>query len=142
MTAFFLGLLAVPLVDQAVKIALLRRLEARSSIRLGLLGQLRIVRTQMWILRGAGAPGLPVLWAMWGIAAVVLAWLCSLVPAFGIFAGLLAGASLSHALETSVRGCVCDYVCLRFWPAFNLADVALTAGAVGTLSLLATIART
>jgi lipoprotein signal peptidase len=142
MIAFFLGLFAVPLVDQAVKIALLRRLDARSSVRLGLLGHLRIVRTQMWIRRGAGAPSLAALWGVWAIAATALAWLCSLLPAFGIFAGLLAGASLSHALETSVRGCICDYVCLRFWPAFNLADVALTAGAMGTLSFLLTLART
>ena len=124
-----------------MKIALVRRLGPRTSIRLGLLGHLRIVRTQMWMLRGAGAPGLKALWTVWGISAMALAWLCSLIPTFGIFAGLLAGGSLSHALETSVRGCICDYVCLRFWPAFNLADVALTAGAMGTLSFLVTIAR-
>ena len=31
---------------------------------------------------------------------------------------------------------VSDYVCLRFWPAFNLADLALTAGAIGILTEL------
>ena len=46
----------------------------------------------------------------------------------------LAG-SLSNLLEHVTRGAITDYVCLRRWPAFNLADVALTAGA---LSLLAT----
>ena len=38
---------------------------------------------------------------------------------------------MSHALETSLRGCIIDYVRLRFWPAFNLADVAITVGAAG-----------
>ncbi len=32
-----------------------------------------------------------------------------------------------------MRGSVSDYVCLRFWPAFNLADVAITVGAIGLL---------
>jgi len=32
---------------------------------------------------------------------------------------------------------VCDYLCPRFWPAFNLADVALAAGAAGALVQLA-----
>jgi lipoprotein signal peptidase len=43
------------------------------------------------------------------------------------------GGSLSHAWETTVHGSVSDYVCLRFWPAFDLADVALTIGALGWL---------
>jgi lipoprotein signal peptidase len=34
-------------------------------------------------------------------------------------------------IETSRRGRVCDYLCLRFWPAFNLADAAISIGAVG-----------
>jgi hypothetical protein len=56
---------------------------------------------------------------------------CTIFPAIGWSFGLLLGAALSHALETSLRGSICDYVCLRFWPAFNLADVALTVGALG-----------
>jgi lipoprotein signal peptidase len=55
-----------------------------------------------------------------------------MAPSYGGFAGLLLGGSLSHLLETTRRGWICDYVCLRFWPAFNLADVALTAGTIGT----------
>jgi signal peptidase II len=38
---------------------------------------------------------------------------------------------LSHMIETSRRGRVCDYLCLRFWPAFNLADAAISIGTVG-----------
>jgi lipoprotein signal peptidase len=49
------------------------------------------------------------------------------------------GASLSHAVETSVRGNVTDYICLRVWPAFNLADLALAAGALGLIGELLVI---
>ena len=38
--------------------------------------------------------------------------------------------------KTLCEARVSDYVCLRFWPAFNLADLALAAGAIGTLILL------
>jgi signal peptidase II len=48
-------------------------------------------------------------------------------------AALLLGGSLSHMIETSRRGRVCDYLCLRFWPAFNLADAAITIGAIGSI---------
>ena len=47
--------------------------------------------------------------------------------------GLLLGGSLSHAWETTARGSVSDYICSKWWPAFNLADVAITAGTVGIL---------
>jgi lipoprotein signal peptidase len=50
-----------------------------------------------------------------------------------IFVGLLLGASLSHALETSVRGSVTDYICVRAGFVFNLADLALAAGALGLM---------
>jgi lipoprotein signal peptidase len=63
-----------------------------------------------------------------------------LLPASAIFVGLLLGGSLSNAIESSMRGRITDYICLRFWPAFNLADLALTAGAVGMIGeLLITI---
>ena len=66
-------------------------------------------------------------------AAGSLAILSGLFGLCGWFAGALLGGSLSHALETSLRGCIIDYVRLRLWPAFNLADVAITVGALGVL---------
>ena len=53
------------------------------------------------------------------------------LPGCGWCAALLLGGSLSHMIETSRRGRVCDYLCLRFWPAFNLADAAISIGTVG-----------
>lgn len=139
MAAFLVALIAVPLLDQAVKLALLARLQGR-SIRLGRMGHLRLTRTRMWMLRGTGSH-LGTIWTLWTLAAAVLGYACSLFPVFGAFAGLVAGGALSHALETSLRGCVCDYVCLRFWPAFNLADLALTAGLLGSLWVIPALIR-
>ena len=51
--------------------------------------------------------------------------------------GMLLGGSSSHALESAVRGSISDYICLRFWPAFNLADVAITVGAIGVIVTMA-----
>jgi lipoprotein signal peptidase len=62
------------------------------------------------------------------------------VPGAGWPLGLLLGGALSHALETSLRGWICDYLCPRHWPPFDLADVAITLGGVGlALALLARV---
>ncbi|MGH8604731.1 MAG: signal peptidase II [Gammaproteobacteria bacterium] len=129
MMALVAGLILIPLLDQALKLLALHRLP-RGSVPLGLLGSLQVAQTQIWLARAAG-PNLAVIWTAWSLAACALAIATALVPACAWFAGMLLGGSLSHALETSLRGCICDYVCLRFWPAFNLADVAITVGTLG-----------
>ena len=132
MTELLLGLVLVPAVDHAVKLLVLTRL-GRGTLSLGVLGSLRLVRAQTWMRRGTRSITPLGMWAVWGVAAAASAAVCALHPALGWALGLLVGGALSHALETSLRGSICDYVCLRFWPAFNLADVALTTGALGLL---------
>ena len=79
------------------------------------------------------------LW-LWAVAAGALVVASAWMPSAGVFVGLLLGGSVSNAMEGSLRGSVTDYVCLRLWPAFNFADVALTVGAIGiTIDLLRTI---
>jgi lipoprotein signal peptidase len=129
-TALVAGLLLVPLADQALKVVLRRRLGTR-SVPLGPVGRLEMVSTRIWLARGARGPGLIGMWTVWLLAAVAVTLLSARAPACGWFAGLLLGGSLSHGLESSVRGGVSDYVCPRYWPAFNLADVAITVGALG-----------
>ena len=78
-----------------------------------------------------GGPARPaMLWAVWFAAAGALLAAGADTLSFQLFAGLLLGGSLSNAMESSLRGAVSDYICLRFWPAFNLADAALTVGAI------------
>jgi signal peptidase II len=133
MTALAASLLLVPLLDQALKLLVLRGL-ASASVPLGPFGRLEVVRSQVWLARPGVRPNLAMAWTLWFFAAGSLALLSGLFPSCGWFAGMLLGGSLSHALETSLRGCVIDYVRLRFWPAFNLADVAITVGALGGLA--------
>ena len=130
MTALIAGLLFVPLGDQALKLLLRQWLGSR-SFRLGPVGALRIVESRIWLGRMRHVPKLAALWGVWLCSAGALAILGAIAPSYGWCAGLLLGGSLSHALETSFRGTVSDYVCPRFCPTFNLADVAITVGAIG-----------
>lgn len=47
--------------------------------------------------------------------------------------GLLLGGALSNILDRVMFGAVRDFIDLRVWPVFNLADVALTLGVIGVL---------
>lgn len=126
MSALLGGLILVPLVDQAVKLCMARQLGS-AAVPLGRLGKLQVRESRVWLARGPHSVNVGLLWTFWTIAAAALVLTCS--SAWSV--GLLLGGALSHAIEMSVRGSVRDYVCLRFWPAFNVADVAITAGAIG-----------
>jgi signal peptidase II len=130
MTVLVTLTIVVVFVDQAIKYLLLTRL-SDASVSLGLLGDVRAIRRPIWLMRARRQPSLAMLWVIWTAAAVAALTLAASVPALGWPLGLLVGGALSHAIETTRRGWVCDYVCLRFWPAFNAADVALTLGGVG-----------
>ena len=126
----FAALALVPLVDQGIKLVLRRGLGSRTA-SLGHVGSVRIVSARTWIARLGARNSATVLFVLWLWSAAALVLVSGWFPASSLFAGLLLGGSLSHAIESCVRGSVTDYVCLRFWPAFNLADVAITAGAIG-----------
>jgi lipoprotein signal peptidase len=123
-------LVLVPIIDQAVKLLVRTRIGHR-SVSLGILGSVRMVQGKIWLMRASRGWSLGTMWIVWLAAAGVSSVICALAPDFGLSFGLLLGGGVSHAIETSLRGSICDYVCLRFWPAFNLADVALGAGAIG-----------
>jgi len=124
--------LGVPIVDLLVKIMLRRALHAR-VVSLGPLGSLRIVAAPLWLARYGWSTHGGVVWALWAVAAGILMIAAASMPSLQTFAGLILGGALSNALESSWRGLVSDYICLKFWPAFNLADVAITIGAVGLI---------
>jgi lipoprotein signal peptidase len=135
MMVLLAGSLLVVLIDHAFKFLVLHRL-GTESISLGPIGSVRSVQTQIWIARAPCGPKLAKLWVLWICAALALTLVTTLVPASGWFCALLLGGSLSHAVESSLRGSICDYICLRFWPAFNFADLAITAGALGMAATL------
>jgi hypothetical protein len=130
MTTLLVALLAVPIVDTAVK-RMLRRREAQMPLSLGACGSITVVSHRLWLshLRQPLSPAATS--GLLALAAVPLLLFGALVPASAVSVGLLVGGALSNWLEQVVRGSVSDYICLRFWPAFNLADAAITAGAAG-----------
>jgi signal peptidase II len=139
MTVLVVGLILVPLIDQTFKFLVIHRL-GRESISLGLMGKVTSVQTQIWMARAPYRLQLAIIWILWMFGGCALAIVNTLIPSSGWFCGLLLGGSVSHVLETSLRGCICDYVCLRFWPAFNLADVAIAVGAIGIVTNLFRVA--
>jgi signal peptidase II len=90
---------------------------------------LRVVEGQLWIRRG-GVSSRHMLW-QWVIPAVALVIVAAWMPSLSVFVGLMLGGSASNAVEGSLRGSVTDYIRPPFWPAFNIADIALTVGAIG-----------
>jgi signal peptidase II len=135
MTALLLAMLVVFVGDRAAKSLLAYTLEGNAA-SLGPFGTLRVVTGRLWLRRRCGNLSASAVWGVWLMAAVTLAIASSWVPSSGIFVGMVLGGSLGNVVEFVERGSVSDYVCLRLWPAFNLADVALVGGAVGTLATL------
>lgn len=132
-----LSLVLVVLADQGVKAAIQRWL-ADSSFGLLGLGQVRSIESPIWLVRPGRGPHERKqrqrwLWGAWLCSAALLLLVSGLGFDDGVCVGLLLGGSLSHLIETSVRGTVRDYLCLRFWPAFNLADVAILVGGAGRI---------
>ena len=130
MSALCVTLLVVLVSDRALKL-LLRRRMGSDALALGPFGSVRVVAGRLWLRRLGGPSGGAVIWCLWSAAAVPLLIVSALLPSSAVFVGLLLGGSLSHAVESSLRGGVTDYICLRFWPAFNLADAAITIGTAG-----------
>ena len=137
MPALILTLLAVPLIDLVLKLVL-RRVLGSQAVALGPFGSLRVVTARIWLAHPRARSNPAAIWTLWLLTAGTLVIVTSWIPSSRLFVGLALGGSLSNALESSFSGRVSDYVCLRFWPAFNLADVALTAGAIGVLAGLLT----
>ena len=133
MTALSATLLAVFLSDQAIKLLLRRHLGDR-AIPLGALGNVRTVTGRLWMRRLGPRWNGAAIWGVWLAAAIALVIGSFWIPSSGAFAGLLLGGSLSHAVESSLSGSITDYICLKFWLAFDLADVAITTGAIGTVA--------
>jgi hypothetical protein len=135
MSALCMTLLVVLASDQALKLLLIRCL-GPNALALGPFGSVRVVAGRLWLRRLGGPCSGAEIWCLWSAAAVPLVIVSALLPSSAAFVGLLLGGSLSHAVESSLRGSITDYVCLRFWPAFNLADLALAAGATGLVGKL------
>jgi signal peptidase II len=129
------ALVLVPLVDLGMKWALRRGLGAR-AVSLGPLATVQVASGRIWLARFGAASCPRLVWGVWLLAAAPLVFVSWWIPSSLPFVGLLLGGSLSHALEHFRRGGTTDYVHLRFWPAFNLADIVITVGVIGIVARL------
>lgn len=57
-------------------------------------------------------------------------------PLVWLPAGLLLGGALGNAIDRVLDGAVTDFVDLPLWPAFNVADMAITVGVAALLFVL------
>jgi lipoprotein signal peptidase len=49
---------------------------------------------------------------------------------------LITSGAISNIIDRLYFGCVTDFIDLRFWPVFNLADIYITIGSTGLLFIL------
>lgn len=62
-------------------------------------------------------------------------------PLIWLPTGLLLGGALGNLVDRALEGAVTDWVKLPRWPAFNVADIAITAGVVSLLIVVELHAR-
>lgn len=140
MIALSLTVLIVLVSDQALKL-LLRQTMRFEAVPRGPRARLPMSGGRLWLQRVAGPLGAGLMWSLWVAAALALVIVITSIEVSPVFGGLILGGSLSNAVDVSLRGSVSDYVCLRFWPAFNLADVAIAGGAISILAEAFSVVR-
>jgi len=77
-----------------------------------------------------GFPGVLALVALVGVIAFMTITVREPGRWGGIGAAIVAGGALGNLIDRLARGSVVDFVDLHWWPAFNVADSAITIGAI------------
>jgi signal peptidase II len=92
--------------------------------------------------RLSGSPWLVAL-AVGGALVALLAYFATHLGVRGIWlpTGMLIGGAVGNVIDRAARGAVTDYIKLPHWPAFNLADAAITVGVVVLLVVVERDAR-
>jgi len=125
--------------DHATKVAAQSALERRGAVALvpGLL-DLHYAENRdtafslLRMLPFAGKGALLVTVSLIGLSAVILAWWRRrrASTAEQVAYALLVAGALGNALDRVLRGYVVDFIEIHRWPIFNVADVAIVAGAL------------
>jgi signal peptidase II len=133
----FLAGVFVLAIDQGIKTIVLNRLHGRRHGPVGrLIPQVRLCMNQSMgfgLVRDRRA-----LLFLWCFAAVGTILLIHYVPRFQTWAprigiGAALGGATSNFLDWLRRGAVTDFIDLRVWPVFNIADVFIVLGVGGAL---------
>ena len=122
----------VVLVDQVAKAAVVAGLGPHEATDLPLGFQLARVANQGVAFGFLGGGGALVVVVTIAALAFVCAWFARdpLRPWLWVAVGLIAGGALGNLADRVRDGAVTDFIDPPAWPAFNLADVAITVGAV------------
>jgi signal peptidase II len=124
--------------DQAVKALVRTTIERGEEVELLLGIQLVNVRNRgiaFGLFAGGGA--VLVIFAVAALAALLVFFARHRDrPLVWLPTGLLIGGALGNLLDRTLEGAVTDFVDLPLWPAFNLADVAITLGVISLLYVL------
>lgn len=129
-----LGLIAllVLVVDQAVKAVVVGSIERGEVVKVA--GPLDFTLTYNdGIAFGLASGGGPLVIVLGLVALVALGFFVASAPPgwpTAVAGGLILGGALGNLLDRLTRGEVVDFVSVPFWPAFNLADTAITVGVV------------
>jgi signal peptidase II len=130
--------LATVAADQAVKAVVRTTIERGEEVELLLGIQLVNVRNRgiaFGLFAGGGA--VLVIFAVAALAALLIFFARHRDrPLVWLPTGLLIGGALGNLLDRTLEGAVTDFVDLPLWPAFNLADVAITFGVISLLYVL------
>jgi len=120
----------VVVLDQAAKALVESGLDPGEDI--GVLGPIELTLSHnTGIAFGLASGGGTVLVALTALALVAIGLVFSRDPArpgMWVAVGLLAGGALGNLVDRVRVDAVTDYIQIGSWPAFNLADVAVTAG--------------
>lgn len=78
------------------------------------------------------ALGIPInelfFWFIWILIIVLIIYF--LKKSFNFFLLIVLFGAISNAFDRVMQGCVIDYINIPFFPAFNIADVMITAGII------------
>ncbi len=132
--ALLAGALGIAAADQAAKLLIVRLMSPGQSITLlGPVLSLTYTRNTggaFSLVPGSG--GWLVVVSVLVVAALVLWSFLAPIRGRRIMAGvaLTLGGALGNLLDRLLRGWVVDFIDFHFWPVFNVADIAITAGVI------------
>jgi signal peptidase II len=130
-------IIAVVVLDQATKAILGAEVESGEHVDLVLGFELVNVKNEGIAFGFLGDGGDLVLVVTLAALGLVLAWFALAPPRPGLWiaVGLLVGGALGNLVDRLRDDGVTDFLDPPLWPAFNLADVAITAGVVVLIAI-------
>jgi signal peptidase II len=138
-----LVLAAVLLVDQVTKAVVRDRIGLGSDVDLVLGARLVHTRNE-GIAFGLAAGGQTLVIAMVALALLGLVLYFATHSSRGLIwlpTGLLVGGALGNIADRVRDGAVTDFLKVPYWPAFNVADIAITLGVIALIVVLEREAR-